>query len=65
MNQTDDKAHGAGESIDINDGEALDALGKKLGISREEVLNVIAITGPGVSEITAYVKTAGSPGTTP
>jgi uncharacterized protein YidB (DUF937 family) len=51
--------------IDTNDSDALEALAKKVGVSREELLNVIAITGPQVSDVEDYVKNEGSPGTTP
>jgi uncharacterized protein YidB (DUF937 family) len=53
------------QQIDTNDSDALEALAAKVGISREELLNVITITGTRVADVEDYVKNEGSPGTTP
>jgi uncharacterized protein YidB (DUF937 family) len=65
MNSDTNEPQDASADIDTNDSDALEALAMKVGISREELLNVIAITGSRVADVVDYVKHEGSPGTTP
>ena len=49
-------------TIDTNDSDALNSWSERLGISRDELLAVIDITGKRASDVADYVRNEGSPG---
>jgi hypothetical protein len=57
-------AVGTSQRIDINSSPDLDHWSQELGISRDELIKVVEITGDRSHDVADYLRIHGSPGNT-
>lgn len=53
------------ETVNEEDGPALDRLGAEFNVSREAVLSVMKMVGPQTAEVRSYLQEWGAPSETP